>query len=66
MYGTARTDSQRPADPPPSTSSPGVRGLPDMGELRVHDVPVSLDGYAAGPARSVENPLRVGGALLHG
>jgi dihydrofolate reductase len=36
-----------------------------MGELRVHDFSISLDGYAAGPAQSVENPLGVGGGLLH-
>jgi hypothetical protein len=32
-----------------------------MGELRVHDFSISLDGYAAGPAQDVGQPLDVGG-----
>jgi dihydrofolate reductase len=36
-----------------------------MTELRVHNFSVSLDGYAAGPGQSVENPLGVGGEQLH-
>jgi len=36
-----------------------------MTELRVHNFSVSLDGYAAGPAQSEENPLGVGGEQLH-
>src|SRR5262249_30210508 len=33
--------------------------------LRVHSFAVSLDGYGAGPAQSLENPLGVGGSRLH-
>jgi dihydrofolate reductase len=33
--------------------------------LRVHAFAVSLDGYAAGPAQSLDNPLGVGGDRLH-
>lgn len=36
-----------------------------MAELRVHNFSLSLDGYAAGPAQSVEEPLGVGGEQLH-
>ena len=36
-----------------------------MSRLRVHNVSVSIDGYAAGPNQSVENPLGVGGESLH-
>ena len=36
-----------------------------MAKLRVHNVAVSLDGYAAGPDQSVEEPLGVGGEQLH-
>jgi hypothetical protein len=36
-----------------------------MTELRVHNFSISLDGYGAGPAQSVENPLGVGGEQLH-
>jgi dihydrofolate reductase len=36
-----------------------------MPKLRVHNFAVSLDGYAAGPAQTVENPLGVGGGQLH-
>jgi dihydrofolate reductase len=36
-----------------------------MPKLRVHNVSVSLDGYAAGPAQTLENPLGVGGERLH-
>jgi dihydrofolate reductase len=34
-------------------------------KLRVHNFAVSLDGFAAGPDQSVENPLGVGGTRLH-
>jgi dihydrofolate reductase len=37
-----------------------------MTKLRVHNFTVSLDGYAAGPAQSLETPLGVGGEELHG
>jgi dihydrofolate reductase len=37
-----------------------------MSKLRVHNFTVSLDGYAAGPAQSLETPLGVGGEELHG
>ena len=36
-----------------------------MGELRVHDFSISLDGYGAGPDQDVDNPLGVGGEQLH-
>jgi dihydrofolate reductase len=34
-------------------------------KLRVHNFAISLDGYAAGPDQSVENPLGAGGLRLH-
>jgi dihydrofolate reductase len=34
-------------------------------KLRVHNFSVSLDGYAAGPHQSLDNPLGVGGMQLH-
>jgi dihydrofolate reductase len=37
-----------------------------MSKLRVHNISMSLDGYAAGPDQSVDNPLGVGGERLHG
>jgi dihydrofolate reductase len=36
-----------------------------MGTLRVHNVSMSVDGYAAGPDQSLEAPLGVGGEALH-
>jgi len=36
-----------------------------MPKLRVHNFPMSLDGFAAGPDQSVDNPLGVGGMRLH-
>jgi dihydrofolate reductase len=36
-----------------------------MAKLRVHNIAMSLDGYAAGPAQGREQPLGVGGELLH-
>jgi dihydrofolate reductase len=36
-----------------------------MSKLRVHNLAMSLDGYAAGPDQSLENPLGVGGPALH-
>ncbi len=36
-----------------------------MPRLRVHNFAISLDGYAAGPDQSLENPLGVGGSKLH-
>jgi hypothetical protein len=36
-----------------------------MAKLRVNALGVSLDGYGAGPAQSLENPLGVGGEALH-
>lgn len=36
-----------------------------MPKLRVHNITVSLDGYAAGPHQSREHPLGVGGERLH-
>ena len=36
-----------------------------MPKLRVHNFSVSLDGDAAGPAQSLDDPLGVGGEALH-
>jgi dihydrofolate reductase len=36
-----------------------------MPKLRVHNISMSIDGYAAGPSQDVDNPLGVGGSLLH-
>jgi dihydrofolate reductase len=36
-----------------------------MPKVRVHNLAVSLDGYAAGPDQDVDNPLGVGGPRLH-
>jgi dihydrofolate reductase len=36
-----------------------------MPKLRVHNFAISLDGYAAGPNQSLDNPLGVGGTGLH-
>ena len=36
-----------------------------MPKVRVHNLAVSLDGYAAGPSQSIDNPLGIGGARLH-
>ena len=36
-----------------------------MPKLRVHNFAVSVDGYAAGPDQSLDNPLGVGGRGLH-
>jgi dihydrofolate reductase len=37
-----------------------------MSKLRVASFSISLDGFAAGPNQSLENPLGVGGPELHG
>ncbi len=36
-----------------------------MAKLRVHNISISIDGYAAGPNQGVDNPLGVGGPGLH-
>jgi dihydrofolate reductase len=36
-----------------------------MPKLRVHNFSISLDGYGAGPAQGLDNPLGVGGEQLH-
>jgi dihydrofolate reductase len=36
-----------------------------MTKVRLHAFAVSIDGYAAGPDQSLENPLGVGGMALH-
>ena len=36
-----------------------------MPKLRVHNIAISVDGYAAGPDQSLDNPLGVGGTRLH-
>lgn len=33
--------------------------------LRIHNLSVSLDGFAAGPDQSQDNPMGVGGMALH-
>ncbi|CAA9279550.1 MAG: Dihydrofolate reductase homolog [uncultured Blastococcus sp.] len=38
---------------------------PGMTELRAHNVSISLDGYAAGPAQDLAQPLGIGGEQLH-
>ncbi len=36
-----------------------------MAKLRVHNLSMSFDGYAAGPRQDIDNPLGVGGPRLH-
>jgi dihydrofolate reductase len=36
-----------------------------MPKLRVHNLSISIDGFAAGPRQDVDNPLGVGGPRLH-
>ena len=36
-----------------------------MSRLRVHNLTISLDGYAAGPGQSLDDPLGIGGEQLH-
>lgn len=36
-----------------------------MSRLRIHAFSISLDGYAAGPDQSSDNPLGRGGEALH-
>ena len=36
-----------------------------MSKLRIHGFAISLDGYGAGPAQDVDNPLGIGGLSLH-
>lgn len=36
-----------------------------MAKVRVHNLTMSLDGYAAGPDQSHDQPLGVGGEGLH-
>jgi dihydrofolate reductase len=36
-----------------------------MAKLRVHNLAVSVDGYAAGPNQDIDNPLGAGGPQLH-
>jgi dihydrofolate reductase len=36
-----------------------------MSKLRVHAFSMSIDGFAAGPDQSLQNPLGVGGKALH-
>lgn len=36
-----------------------------MSKLRIHAFSVSLDGYGAGPAQSLDHPLGVGGMAVH-
>lgn len=39
--------------------------IPDRARLRVQNFTVSLDGYAAGPDQSIDQPLGKDGLLLH-
>ena len=41
------------------------KGGPVGAKLRVHNFAMSVDGYAAGPDQSLDNPLGVGGTRLH-
>lgn len=74
------TRRRKPSRPwPDSTPTRRLRGLyvalsvdhaghpsgAPMALLRVHNLSVSLDGYAAGPDQSVDHPLGVGGEALH-
>ena len=36
-----------------------------MPKVRVHNFTLSLDGYAAGPDQSLQDPIGVGGHRLH-
>jgi dihydrofolate reductase len=36
-----------------------------MSRLRIHGFALSLDGFGAGPAQDVDNPLGIGGLSLH-
>jgi dihydrofolate reductase len=36
-----------------------------MAKLRVHNLSMSVDGYAAGPDQSLDDPLGAGGQVLH-
>lgn len=36
-----------------------------MPKLRVHNLTISLDGYAAGPNQSLDNPMGIGGMKIH-
>jgi hypothetical protein len=36
-----------------------------MSKLRIHCFSISLDGYGAGPDQDLDNPLGVGGTVLH-
>jgi len=46
-------------------SSRRRRRLLGMSELRVHNLSISLDGYAAGPEQTEADPLGRGGERLH-
>jgi dihydrofolate reductase len=36
-----------------------------MPRVRVHNIAISVDGYAAGPDQSMDNPIGIGGIHLH-
>src|ERR1700674_288485 len=42
-----------------------IEGHQSMRKLRVHCFSISLDGYGAGPDQDLDNPLGVGGSVLH-
>jgi dihydrofolate reductase len=46
-------------------SSTTTESLTRVTELRAHNFSVSLDGYAAGPGQSEDDPLGAGGPRLH-
>jgi hypothetical protein len=54
-----------PTAPASSNQCPINAEETSMPKLRVHNFAISLDGYAAGPNQSVDNPLGVGGTRLH-
>ena len=63
VYGTAHRASQRPTGRPASADGcPTGGGLSCMSEVRVHNFAISLDGYAAGPDQSLEEPARASAA----
>jgi dihydrofolate reductase len=49
----------------PPHKGEGERDL-QMSKLRVNCFAISLDGYGAGPAQTVKEPLGIGGEALHG
>jgi dihydrofolate reductase len=44
---------------------PAPKGKMHMSKLRVNAFGISIDGYGAGPAQDLDNPLGIGGMGLH-